>query len=153
MFVRKFAPQDAERLSQLILQNLRQVNILDYSREAIEALEPSCTPESLIESAKHQLTLVCIVDGEIAGTVSLDGERVRNVFVDLALHRRGIGKRLMLAIEDHAKRRRIKKVFLLSGLSAQGFYQKLGYTVVRRFDSDLDGIPLPVVHMEKENDA
>lgn len=150
MFVREFTLQDAERLSRLILQNLRQVNIQDYSREAIKALEPSYTPEKMIESARHQLTLVCIIDDEIVGTASLDGERVRNVFVDLSLHRKGIGRRLVLAIEDHAKRKRIERVFLLSGPSAQGFYQKLGYTVVKRFDSDLGGIPLPVVQMEKE---
>lgn len=150
MFVREFTPQDAERLSQLIVRNLRQVNIQDYSSEAIEALALSCTPEKIIESARHQLTLVCMMDDEIVGTASLEGERVRNVFVEVSLHKRGIGKKLVLAIEDRAKRKRIKKVFLLSGLSAQEFYQKLGYTVVRRFDNDLDGIPLPVVHMEKE---
>jgi N-acetylglutamate synthase-like GNAT family acetyltransferase len=150
MLVREFEPHDAERLSQLIIQNLRQVNIRDYPQEAIEILESEYTPGEIIEAARHQLTLVCVIGGEVVGTASLDRERARSVFVEVSLHKRGIGKKLVLAIEDYAREQHIKKVFLLSGLSAQGFYEKLGYTVVRRFDNDLDGIPLSVVHMEKE---
>jgi putative acetyltransferase len=149
MSVREFEHQDAQKLSRLIVRNLRQVNIRDYPGEAIEILVSEYTPERIVESARHQLTLVCVIDGEVVGTASLDGERVRSVFVEISLHKRGIGKRLVLAIEKHAKEQHIKKVFLLSGLSAQGFYERLGYTVVKRFENDLDGIPLPVVYMEK----
>ncbi|HNT77774.1 MAG TPA: GNAT family N-acetyltransferase [Anaerolineae bacterium] len=150
MIIRSFEPEDAEGLSQLIIQNLRQVNSQDYSTEAIEALIPSYTPEKLIELAGQQLTLVSVMGDEVVGTATLDCDRVRNVFVEVALHQKGIGRELMLAIEDHARQRRFKKLFLLSGLSAQGFYQKLGYTIVKRFDNDLNGIPLPVVQMEKD---
>ncbi len=150
MIIRSFVPEDAESLSRLIIQNLRQVNSQDYSPEAIEALIPSYTLEKLIELAGQQLTLVSTVGDKIVGTATLDCDRVRNVFVEVALHRRGVGKGLMRAIEDSARQRRLKKVFLLSGLSAQGFYQKLGYAIVKRLDNDLNGIPLPVIHMEKD---
>ena len=149
MLVRNFELEDAEKLSQLIIQNLRQVNIQDYPNEAIDALVPFYTPEKIIERSKHQFTLVCTLGNDLVGTASLDYDRIRNVFVDLARHRRGIGKKLMGAIEAYAQEQHLKKIYLLSGLSAYGFYEKLGYKIVKRFDNDLNGIPLPVIQMEK----
>ena len=149
MLVRSFESADAEKISQLIIQNLRQVNIQYYSKEVIGALVPFYTSEKIIERSNHQLTLVCALENDLVGTASLDFDRVRNVFVDLGRHRSGIGKKLMGAIETHAQEQHLKKMHLLSGLSACGFYEKLGYKVVKRFDNDLNGIPLPVIQMEK----
>ena len=149
MEVRNFEPEDAEKLSQLILQNLRQVLIQDYPNEAIEALLPHYTSEKLIEDSKEQLALVGTLGRDLVGTASLAYDRVRNVFVDVARHRSGIGKQLMAAIEAAARRQQLPKIYLMSGLSATGFYEKLGYKVVERIERDLNGIPLPVIHMEK----
>jgi N-acetylglutamate synthase-like GNAT family acetyltransferase len=150
MLIRKFEPKDAKNLSQLIIHNLQQVNIKDYPPEAIDKLAQSYTPARVIEDARHQLTIVGIVDDEVVGTASLDYERVRSVFVDVGKHRSGIGKELIAVIETYAQKQGLKKIFLLSGLSACEFYRKLGYKVVKRFENDLDGIPLPVIQMEKE---
>jgi N-acetylglutamate synthase-like GNAT family acetyltransferase len=150
MLIRRFEPEDAEQLSQLIIQNLQQINIKDYPPEAIDKLAQFYTPARVIEDARHQLTIVGLVDDELVGTVSLDHERVRSVFVDVGKHRSGIGKELMAVIETYAKKQGLRKIFLLSGLSAYEFYKKLGYEIVKRFENDLDGIPLPVIQMEKE---
>ena len=57
MEVKPFEAEDADILSQLIVQNSREVLIHDYPNEAIEASMPFYTPKKLIESSKHQLTL------------------------------------------------------------------------------------------------
>jgi N-acetylglutamate synthase-like GNAT family acetyltransferase len=149
MEVRRFKLEDAEELSQLIVRNLQQVLIPDYQREAIEALMPFYTPEKLIERSKHQYTLVGTLGNGLVGTASLDHDRVRNVFVDVARHRRGIGKKLMAAIEACAQEQHLNKIYLMSGLSAYGFYEKLGYKILKRFDRNLNGIPIPEIQMEK----
>jgi hypothetical protein len=64
MLVRRFEPKDAERLSQLILENLQQVNINDYPQETIAILAQAYTPERIIERARQYLTLVGLVDCE-----------------------------------------------------------------------------------------
>jgi len=150
MPVRRVETRDAQPLSGLIVQNLRQVNSRDYAPEAIEALVLLHTPEKLAEYARSQLTLVCTREDDVVGTASLDGDRVRNVFVAVARHGQGIGRELMRAIEAHARERGVEKLYLLSGLTASGFYERLGYRIVRRFENDLDGIPLPVIQMDKE---
>jgi GNAT superfamily N-acetyltransferase len=150
MIVRKFVPRDADKLSQLITRNLRLVNIRDYSPAAIEALIPHYTPEKIIDLSKNGYMVVCIHENELVGTASLDGNRVRNVFVDIDMHKKGIGRMLMADIEAHAREKNLISVYLHAGLSAEGFYHKLGYKTIRRIDRELDGIPLPVIKMEKD---
>jgi len=150
LFVRRFAPDDAAQLSRLIVRNLQFVNIRDYSHQAIEALVPSYSSERIRHLAENSYTIVC-VDGEnVVGTASLDGDRVRNVFVDVDQHGKGIGRLLMGEIEDHARANQLQRLFLHSGVTGEGFYHKLGYTTIGQIEHDLDGVPLPLIKMEKE---
>ena len=149
MEVRLFKSEDAEVVSHLILRNLHEVLIQDYPLEAIEAFEPFFTPERLVEKSRNQHTLVSEIGDEVVGTASLDHDRVRGVFVDVDRHRSGIGKGLMSAIEAYAREQQVEKIYLMAGISAYGFYEKLGYKVVKHFDRDLNGIPIAEVHMEK----
>ncbi len=150
MLVRRFSPDDAERLSRLIVRNLQLVNIHDYSREAIDALIHTYTTNRIRHLAENSYTIVC-VDGEnVVGTASLDGDRVRNVFVDVDRHGRGIGRLMMNEIEDHARANQLQRLFLHSGIAGEGFYHKLGYTTIAPIEHDLDGVPLPLIKMEKE---
>jgi N-acetylglutamate synthase-like GNAT family acetyltransferase len=149
MEVRNFEPDDAEKISQLIVQNLRKVLIEVYPNEAIEALVPFFTPEKLIEDSKHQFMLVGLLEDELVGTASLANDRVRNVFVDTARHRSGLGKKLMTAIEAYARAQQLKKIYLIAAISACGFYEKLGYKIVKHIEHDLNGISIPEIQMEK----
>ena len=150
MKVRDFEPEDAEEVSQLIIRNLRQVLSQDYPSEAIEALMPSFVPEKLIEHSESEFTLVGTLGNNVVGTAALATDRVRNVFVDVARHKSGIGKGLMAAIEAEARRQQLKRVYLMSGLSSFGFYERLDYRIVKQIDRELNGVPVPVIHMEKE---
>jgi GNAT superfamily N-acetyltransferase len=150
MLVRRFSPDDAAQLSRLIVQNLQLVNIRDYSREAIDALILSYTPERIRHTAEHSYTVVC-ADGEnIVGTATLDGDRVRNVFVEVDRHGQGIGRNLMGEIEAHALDNQLRRICLLTGLTGEGFYQKLGYVTIDHIEHDLDGVLLVFIKMEKE---
>jgi GNAT superfamily N-acetyltransferase len=150
MLVRQFSPDDAERLSRLIIRNLRLVNIRDYSPQVIEALIPSHTPECIQDLARYGYTLVGIDEDVIVGTASLDGDLIRNVFVDVEKHGNGVGRKLMATIETYALDQRLHRIYLRSGLTAVGFYHKLGYTSICNYEHDLDGVPLQLIKMEKE---
>jgi GNAT superfamily N-acetyltransferase len=149
MLIREFVPEDAEGVSRLILRNLREVNTRDYSLEAVEAMGPFYTPERIIERSMSNWTIVCVHEDRLVGKASLDGDRVRNVFVDVDMHGQGIGSRLMAEIESHAQANGLETLRLHASPSAEGFYRKLGYIPVERIERELDGIPAPVVRMEK----
>jgi len=150
MKIRQFVPEDAVSVSQLIIHNLQLVNIRDYSIEAIDALMPFFTPDRIIDESKYQYMIVCVIKNDLVGTASLDNDRVRNVFVDVDQHMKGIGRVLMSDIETFARRKNKKSIYLHSSLLAEGFYRKLGYKHIERIDRDLDGIPIPDIKIEKD---
>jgi GNAT superfamily N-acetyltransferase len=149
ILLRRFQAEDADRLSRLIIRSLRVVSSREYSMETIEALITFFTPDKLIEMARAQYMIVCVRDDDIVGVASLDGNRVRNVFVDADLQRKGIGKLLMSGIEAHPNENNQTNLYLYSALSAQGFYEALGYRATGMIDRHHNGYPLPVVKMEK----
>ena len=134
----------------MIIRNLRFVIIQDYSTEDIESMVPSFAPEKIINKSRDHHMIVCLHGDDLVGTASLDGDKVRNVFVDTEMHKRGIGRFLMAAIEDYAHENGLKTTYLHSGLSAQGFYRKLGYETVERAEQELDGILIEMIKMEKD---
>ena len=148
--VRQSEPGDAGPVSQLILNNLYQVLINDYSSDVVETLAPFYTPEKIVERAEQQLSLVATEGGTVVGTASLDHDRVRNVFVDVDLHGQGVGRELMAALEADAQARGVAKLYLMSGISAYGFYARLGYTIVEHIVRDLNGVSIAEMRMEKQ---
>jgi N-acetylglutamate synthase-like GNAT family acetyltransferase len=152
MLIRRFTAEDAEQLSQLIKRTLRKVNSRDYSMGAIESLIPFFRPESLIQKASEQYMIVCIDAGDLVGVAALDGDRVRTVFVDADRQRRGIGKLLMADIEARAIDTHQTRLYLHAALSAENFYQALGFEAIGPIDRELNGFPVPEVEMAKKLD-
>lgn len=149
MRLREFLVEDAEELSELIRRNLRQVLSQEYDPEAIEALLPLYTPERIREWPSGQYTIVCQDAEGVIGTASLDGNRVRNVFVAVDRHGEGIGRLLMEELEAHAREAQLTRLYLHAGLTAEGFYHQLGYRTVKRAGRKLKGVPIPDIKMEK----
>lgn len=147
--IRPLVPEDADELSQLIWRNLREVLIADYTADAVEALIPTYAPESIRAYSQKQIALVATVDNKLAGTASLDKDRVRHVYVAVERRKNGVGTALMREIEVQAIKSGHAKIYLMAGLSAAHFYARLGYVTVERIDRVFRGAPLPVIHMEK----
>lgn len=149
MLIREFKERDAKELSELIIKNLETVNIKDYPQEAINALNPRNLPDKLIQKSKNRVLLIIKEKKHIIGTASLVENEVKSVFVKTDLHKQGVGKRLMQKIEEIAKEKNIKNLFLFASLTAVKFYKKLGYKVIKKESNVLDNISLSVYRMEK----
>jgi putative acetyltransferase len=148
--LRDFEARDAGMLSKLIAETLRRVNIQDYPSEAIEQLIPSYEPDELVQKSRSHHTVVADLDGQVVGTASIDGDRVRNVFVDPEMQKKGIGRALMSEIEAYARSHGQASLFLFAALSARGFYEKLGYVPKEHIQHDLGGISIEELRMEKK---
>lgn len=148
--IRVFAPPDAEPLSRIIVRNLELVNIQDYPSQTIQALAKLYTRERLIKEASYCHMVVCLDGTEVLGTAAVDGDRVRNVFVDIRRHREGMGRCLMAAIETYALEHGQARLYLHAVPSARGFYEKLGYEVMGRIERELAGFQLVELLMAKE---
>jgi GNAT superfamily N-acetyltransferase len=75
---------------------------------------------------------VAVVDGRIVGTGSLNGKTVRAVFVHPDYQARGIGTKLMDAVENAANVQSINTLSVQSSITAQPLYAKRGFRVVRQ---------------------
>ena len=76
-------------------------------------------------------------DALVAGgraVVNMGAVEIRSLWVDEALRGRGIGSRVMTALEEEAKRRGAARATLYTfSWQAQPFYEGLGYRVYARF--------------------
>jgi ribosomal protein S18 acetylase RimI-like enzyme len=114
----------------------------------------------------NRILLAAIEDGEILGSVQLDlatmpnarhRAEVMKLMVHRAARRRGIGKALMVALEDAARRanRRLIVLDTRPGDPAEQLYTALGYTragVIPRYALSARGTLDPTLYMYRELD-
>ena len=129
--VRRADASDANDISQVIIRALRETNARDYAAEIIARLERSFTPSAVEQQIKRRDVFVGLIDGRVVGTASLEGQVIHTVFVSPDVQGRGVGRLLMQAVEATARERDIQLLRLNSSISAELFYARLGYAVVR----------------------
>lgn len=129
--IRSALEDDADAISGIILQALRETNAKDYTVEIIERIGRSFSPEAVRELIGKRTVFVAVDGNRIVGTASLDGSVVRTVFVAPDVQARGIGKVLMGEVERTARGRNIQALTVPSSITAEGFYAKLGFIAVR----------------------
>jgi len=128
--IRRATEGDADAISRIIVRALRETNAKDYPPEVISALVLNFAPERVALLIANRQVYTAIVEGIVIGTASLQGSVVRTVFVDPDHQGKGIGTRLMDAVEGFARANSITRLRLNSSLTAHGFYEKLGYVPV-----------------------
>jgi len=131
MIIRQFKEKDAEQASTMIIDCLENVNSRDYNPSIIEERKAKNTPEALVEKSKSRTILVAEESGKIYGTVSIDGDEIKTMFVNPTFHKHGIGKKLLTSAEKILAAKGIKKSILGASFTAIGFYEKMGYKRVK----------------------
>lgn len=129
--VRKAQEVDAPAISRVIVEALRTSNSQDYSPAVIACVERSFSPGAVLELMARRQVVVAQLGEQVVGTASLDGEVVRTVFVAPGQQGVGIGRALMQRVEALAGAAGVHTLRVPSSLTAQAFYARLGYAVVR----------------------
>lgn len=129
--IRSAVEDDAEAISEVIIAALRATNAKDYSQAVIAQVEKSFSPSAVAALIAKRMVFAALADSRIVGTASLDGQVVRTVFVRPQLHGQGIGRQLMNTVGQTAKRLGVEILSVPSSVTAERFYQKLGYSAVR----------------------
>lgn len=129
--IRPAIEDDSGEISAVILRALRETNARDYTAEIITRLEQSFGPDAVRKLIGKRTVFVAVMDRRVVGTASLDGDVVRTVFVAPDAQGRSIGKSLMAEIERTARGRNIAGLAVSSSVTAETFYARLGFKVVR----------------------
>ncbi|AFZ31129.1 GCN5-related N-acetyltransferase [Gloeocapsa sp. PCC 7428] len=150
--VRKAKLEDAEAICHVHRVSVRTLCIKDYTPEQIEAWVGSSEPENFRKAMveRGETIFVAEIEELIAGFSSLFKDEIYAVYVHPEYTRRGVGTRLLKAVEKEAIFQQNKKLKLVSSTTAEPFYQANGYQVVEHsFHTLRSGIQIPCVYMEK----
>jgi N-acetylglutamate synthase-like GNAT family acetyltransferase len=128
--IRRATAADAETVYEIVLRALRETNARDYPASVIDRLVLTL-PEGVASKLEEWEAYVAVVDGRIVGTASLNGKTVRAVFVHPDYQGRSIGTKLMDVLENAANVQSVNTLSVQSSITAQPFYAKRGFKVVR----------------------
>ena len=135
VLIRKLKKEDAQALSEMIAFTLRTTNAKDYSGAYLEKIVLRMQPDHLLESAAGRHFYVAEADGRIVGSGAVgpyygrkDESCLFTVFVHPDFQGKGVGRRVMEALERDAYFLRAKRVEVPASRTAVGFSLKLGYT-------------------------
>lgn len=119
----------------MIVITLRTTNAKDYSEAYLEDLIRRIQPDSLLESAAGRHFYVAEADGRVVGSGAVgpyhgkeDESCLFTVFVHPHYQGKGVGRRVMEALERDEYFLRAKRVEVPASLTAVRFYLNLGYT-------------------------
>ena len=134
--IKEYDNKYAEEMSKIIIQNLLEVNSKDYGLEFVKKSIREFTPEEIKKHFQKRIKVfVALEDYKVVGTAGLDkswynddGEYyILTVFVDVAHHKQGIGRMLIMELEKFALTIPAKKLIIPASIAGCEFYHKLGY--------------------------
>ena len=135
MTIRRFLPEDAQAVSDLIQTTMRISNKQDYPAEQIESLAAEQTPEHVLERAGWTHFYVAKEAGQIIGCGAIgpywgreEESSLFTIFVHPAHQGKGIGKAIVLTLEQDEFARRARRIEIPASVTGLPFYQKMGYT-------------------------
>ena len=145
--IREFEPGDAETVSSLIRHTMRVSNSGDYPLERLQPLIDYFSPEKVLLLSRERHCLVAAVNGQIVGTIALEGAELCTFFILPDYQGKGIGSQLLAAIEEVAVVVGLNFIRMDASLTGADFYARRGY---RRTGVDIEGTAGMQVGMEKQ---
>ena len=141
VLIRPAGDHDAEAISRLIRECIRQTTAKHYSAELTNhQLEVWCAAHvRRLMGWADRLMLVASRSEVIFGTACLYKDSVRKVFVDPRWQRGGIGRRLIERLEGVAVSWGVETLQVQSAVDATDFYLRLGFEIISR--TDVEGEP------------
>lgn len=126
----------AKDISNIIIENLVEINSKDYGMDYIQKISRKFTTFEIKKNfPKRTKTLVALINNKVVGTAGIDKSWyndnseywILSVFVDMEYQNKGIGKQLITKLEEYAKEIKAKKLIIPASIYASEFYHKLGY--------------------------
>lgn len=148
--IRLMENHEKNELFQLQELSIRALNSQDYSDQQIEDILNKNTRLNLF--GKSTITFVAEYDHKTVGFTTLNkfSSSISAVFVHPHYAYQGIGKQLMLTLEQEAVNCKIKRLIVFASLTAVDFYKSLGYTYEGKIDISGAKRKIPCILMTKQ---
>lgn len=137
VYIQKISPENYEEVIDLIHDNLVNVNSEYYPKEVIDYLCEYMGKDNF-ETRLGELKecFVIVLDKHFISIVGVGGWEIIDdkkaamidcIFVQPYMHGLGLGKKIMLYLEQRIAENGFKEIHLNSSLNAVSFYERLGY--------------------------
>ena len=141
IIIRKATPEDAEAACAVLVRSIKEICAPYYENdeEILTHWLENKTPANIrrwIESDRSYCVVAVNAQGQVLGFSSISGAEIMlNYVLPEALHR-GIGKKMLQALEAHAIASGVDHIRVVSSITAKAFYKRNGYVS--------NGAPRPV---------
>lgn len=130
--IRQAKEDDLNSICELIHENLCKVNSSDYTEHVINFMISHYSLETVQNLIISKNSFYVFEElGAILGCVLLDNCEAKALYVNTLAHKQGIGKKLMLYIENLNL---CSEISLYASETAYIFYKRLGYKLVSPAD-------------------
>jgi putative acetyltransferase len=132
--LRPYVPADAKRCAEIFRASIEELAAEDYDTDQREAWAARADDEEAFGARlAGALTLLAVIDGEIAGFASLvRAEEIDLLFVDPEFARQGIGRALVDALTKLAEARGAKRLTTEASEVARPLFERLGFAAHKR---------------------
>lgn len=129
--IREFKVQDATNVSSLIRRTMKISNSSDYPIERLEPLMDYFSPVKILQLCEERSCFVAeFGEGKqkaLIGTAAIEADELLTFFVNPDFQRRGIGTKLLEAVEAVARANHLTSLNCEASLTAVSFYLKNGF--------------------------
>ena len=132
--IRRFKESDAKEVVNVIKRASLEVNIKDYTKEAIDKLVKKITEEFVIKRAAQFHMYVVTEEEQVIGVGAVgpywDSQTessLFNVFILPEHQKKGLGTKLVKELESDEYYKRADRIEIASSITALEFYRHLGY--------------------------
>lgn len=150
--IRKAEADDAGGIYDVLVDSVRGLTGGEYTPEQQRAWIGSCGRDflhSMVALEQHDIWVAEAAGAGIVAFGALHADEVSYLYVRTRYVGQGLGTRLLLLMEETARRKGERRLRLHSSLTARAFYERRGFTATGRIMVCRQGVYLPVVLMEK----
>ncbi len=149
MKIEKSIRTDSKRLTEL---TIRSKSHWGYSRQQIKKWRDELTVSEDYITEKEVYKLIDSKDNIIGyySYFKIDEEKIKleNLFVEPEFIGCGYGQMLMNDFIKRIRKKRTEKVVLDSDPNAENFYKKLGFKVIGKLETSIEGRFLPIMELK-----
>jgi GNAT superfamily N-acetyltransferase len=151
IIIRPATKEDANGILEAHQDSIRKVASKDYNQVQISGWSDHLKPEGYVRAMDAgESVFVAVIDNKIVGFSALRESEVMAVYVASNAVGFGVARLLYLAIENLALENQATKLSLSASLTAEGFYQHLGFSKLYSSSHKLNsGVEIPCIRMEK----
>lgn len=152
LVVRKAKQEDKKSMWDVQVNSIKEICKSHYTQDEIQAWLGLLKPKRFKETIESKAVFVAIDGDDIVGFGQLDQENghIEDLYVRPDHAKRGVGMKILLTLEDVAKRSGSLLLHGNSTLNAIRFYEKAGFKLTRQMKYLLPNNMVACIHIVKK---